>query len=41
MFNLIQSTLIFTFVVATVATAKESIKPNDLVDFLAGKWDNV
>jgi hypothetical protein len=41
MFNLIQSTLIFTFVFATAATAKESIKPNDLVDFLAGKWDNV
>jgi hypothetical protein len=41
MFNLVHSAFIFAFVLTTSASAKESIKPNDIVDFLAGKWDNV
>ena len=41
MFNLIHSAFILAFVLTTSASAKESIKPNDIVFFLAGKWDNV
>ena len=41
MFSLIRSSFTFAFVLTTAATAKESTRPNDIVDFLAGKWDNV